>query len=288
MLIWANAMSQDIKQDSIPSKKIAIEYTSKGLQFKTSDNKHLLQIESRLQFRFATPGDQNPLTYDDFYATKKTVFKINRARLKVGGHAFNPDLKYYFEYELSQSNLLDFRVMFEKWKGFKIKVGQWKTYYNRERIISSGKQQMVDRSIITRPFTIDRQQGVSFFGRLFEASPADLTYHLSLLTGTGRGSTENDDNKLMYVGRLQWNILGREVSMSGSDLDFVEKPEALLAIATASNTSPYTRFSQSGGGQLEGFDQGIAGQYKVDQFMIETAFKYKGFSWQSELHRKAY
>lgn len=287
LLILPNKLSsQGINKDSTSQKKISIEYTNKGFQFKTADNSHLLHIESRLQFRFATPGDQNPLNYDDIYSTDNTVFKINRARLKVGGHAFEPYLKYYFEYELAQGNLLDFRLMFTKWKSFNFKVGQWKTYFNRERIISSGKQQMVDRSIITRPFTLDRQQGIEFYGRVFEGSLADFTYHMSVLTGTGRGTSENDDNNLMYVGRLQWNVLRRVVSMSGSDLNFTKKPEALIAFAGATNTSPYTRFSQDGGGQLDGFEDGESGQYEVNQFMLETAFKYKGFSWQSEVHCK--
>ncbi|WP_136481064.1 OprO/OprP family phosphate-selective porin [Cognatitamlana onchidii] len=278
--------AQEKQQDALSKDKIDIRYTNKGFQFKTLDNKHLLHIESRLQFRFATPGDQNPLNFDDIYATDNTVFKINRARLKVGGHAFKPYMKYYFEYELAQGNLLDFRLMFTKWKAFNIKVGQWKTYYNRERVISSGKQQLAERSIITRPFTLDRQQGIEFYGHLFEGSLADLNYHVSVLTGTGRGAAENDDNNLMYVGRLQWNFLGRSVGMSGSDLDFTQKPTALLAFAGATNTSPYTRFSQDGGGQLEGFEEGVSGQYKVNQMMLETAFKYKGFSWQSEIHTK--
>ncbi|GGZ69535.1 OprO/OprP family phosphate-selective porin [Algibacter mikhailovii] len=286
LLVTPSLLAQEDKTADTQQKKIDIEYTNKGFQFKTVDNKHLLHIESRLQFRFATPGDQNPLNYDDIYATDNTVFKINRARLKIGGHAFQPYLKYYFEYELAQGNLLDFRMMFNKWKAFNIKVGQWKTYYNRERVISSGKQQMVERSIITRPFTLDRQQGIEFSGRIFEGSLADITYHMSILTGSGRGASENDDNHLMYVGRLQWNFLGREVSMSGSDLDYCLKPEALIALAAATNTSPYTRFSQDGGGQLDGFEPGVTGQYEVNQFMIETAFKYKGFSWQSELHSK--
>ncbi len=278
--------AQEAKQDSNKKPKVHVEYTDKGFQFKTSDNKYVLQIASRVQFRFATPGDQDPLSFDEVYDDPSSVFKINRARLKVGGHAFQPYLSYYFEYELGQSNLLDFRLMLTKWKGFNIKVGQWKTYFNRERVISSGKQQMVDRSIITRPFTLDRQQGVSFYGRLFDQSLADLTYHISLLTGTGRGTKTNDDNHLMYVGRLQWNFLGREISMSGSDIDFTEKPTPLIAIAAATNRSPYTRFSQSGGGQLEGFEEGSAGQYQVQQALLETAFKYRGFSWQSELHTK--
>jgi hypothetical protein len=52
------------------------------------------------------------------------------------------------------------------------------------------------------------------------------------------------------------------------------------------NTSRYTRFSTSGGGQLFGFENGIEGQYKVDQFLFETAFKYRGLSFDQELHFK--
>ena len=274
------------QSDTIPFDKINIKYTDKGFTFTTPDDNYQLHIESRLQFRFATPNDQDPITFDDFYDESKTTFKINRARLKVGGHAYKPWLKYYFEYEWSQGNLLDFRIMIERWEFFKIKIGQWKTYYSRERVISSGKQQMVDRSIINRPFTLDRQQGIEFYGRIFPASLADITYHLSLLTGTGRGSSINDDNNLMYVGRLQWNMFGRELAMTGSDLKFHEKPTGLLAIAGVTNRSQYTRFSSAGGGNLNGYEDGEPGQYRVKQALVETAFKYRGFSWQHESHIK--
>lgn len=275
------------ENDSIARKSINIEYTDKGFQFSSSDERYKLHIEARLQFRYATPFDQNPLTFEEVYDERSPVLNINRARLKVGGNAFDTDLNYYFEYELAQGNLLDFRIMFTKWKGFNIKVGQWKTFYNRERVISSGKQQMVERSIINRPFTIDRQQGVSFYGRLFEGSLADLTYHLSVLTGTGRGNSVNDDGHLMYAGRLQWNVFGRELGMSGSDFNDTLKPTGLVAFAAVTNRSPYTRFSQDGGGQLMGYeDAGLPGQFRVNQMMLETAFKYKGFSWQSEWHYK--
>lgn len=280
-MVWA-AQGQN---DSVIKPKIELEYTDKGFQFSTTDDRFQLHIESRLQFRFATPGDQNPLTLDDL-ENDRPVFKINRARLKVGGQAFKPFLKYYWEYELAQGNLLDFRVMFEKLPEFKIKVGQWKTYYNRERIISSGKQQLAERSIITRPFTVDRQLGISFYGRIFPGSLADFTYHASLLTGTGRGEVENDDNNFMYVGRIQWNFLGRELAMTSSDLRFHEEPTALIAFGALTNRSPYTRFSQAGGGQLLDFEEGLPGQYRVNQGLLETAFMWRGFSWQNEFHTK--
>jgi hypothetical protein len=73
--------------DSISKPKIEADYTDKGFQFSSSNERFLLHIESRLQFRFASTGDQNPISLDDLESLQP-VFKINRASLKVGGHAF--------------------------------------------------------------------------------------------------------------------------------------------------------------------------------------------------------
>ncbi|MBD8490130.1 porin [Echinicola sp. CAU 1574] len=275
---------QDTKSDSV--KKVDVQYTSKGFQFTSPDNKYRLQIGGRLQFRYAYPADQDPVSFDDFDVPKRNIFKINRARLKVGGFAHQPWLKYYFEYELGANRLLNFEVKAEKWEWLSFKFGQWKIEYTRERSISSGKQQMMERSIINRPFTLDRQQGVSMYGHLDKGGLADFNYHFSILTGNGRGARENDDEKLMYVGKVFWNFMGDGVAISGSDLVHQETPQASFALAGATNTSPYTRFSSSGGGELEGYEDGEAGQYKTDQWVFETAFQFKSFSWQSEYHRK--
>lgn len=263
-----------------------IRYGSKGFEFNTRDNRFLLQIQSRLQFRFSTPEDQDPVTFDDFTDQKTTEFKINRARLKIGGHAYRPWIKYYFEYELSQSNLLNYTIKLEKLEWLRLQVGQWKVEYSRERLISSGEQQMIDRSVINRAFTVDRQQGIGVYGHLDGNGAADVSYWTAVLTGTGRGSTVNDDKHLMYFGRLQWNFLGPVLEFEGGDMEIHEQPSALIAVSAVTNRSPYTRFSQAGGGSLEGYENGLPGQYRVNQANVETAFMYKGFSWQSELHWK--
>jgi phosphate-selective porin OprO/OprP len=278
------SFAQVSEQDS--SKNISMKYGTKGFEFRTRDDQFLLQIQSRLQFRFATPEDQDPVTFDDFSEEKKRVFKINRARLRVGGHAFQPWLKYFWEYELAQSNLLDFRIMIEKWEWLSLKVGQWKVEFTRERVISSSEQQMVDRSVINRPFTVDRQQGIELYGHLKSNNLADFNYWVAALTGTGRGNVNNDDNHLMYFGRLQWNFLGRYLDFEGSDLEIHTQPVGIVAFSAVTNRSPYTRFSQAGGGYLEGYENGENGQYRVNQMNVEAAFMYKGFSWQSELHWK--
>ncbi|HTE23291.1 OprO/OprP family phosphate-selective porin [Flavitalea sp.] len=284
LLITFSSVIAQNKLDT--AKYLQARYTDKGIEFQTRDNKFLFQLQSRLQFRFATPGDQDPLTFDDYNLEKRRIFKINRARLKVGGHVFQPWLKYYWEYELSQANLLDFRIMLEKWKWLSLKVGQWKLEFSRERFISSGEQQMVDRSLINRPFTADRQQGIELYGHLKGKGIADFNYWAAVLTGTGRGNTINDDENLMYFGRIQWNFLGRPVEFEGGDIEYHEKPAAIIAVAGLTNRSPYTRFSQSGGGSLTGFPDDVPGRYRVNQLNLESALMFRGFSWQSEWHHK--
>jgi hypothetical protein len=145
---------------------------------------------------------------------------------------------------------------------------------------------MMERSLINRPFTLDRQQGLTVYGRIEGRGLADFNYYVAALTGSGREARDNDDANLMYSGRLQWNLLGDGVPMSGSALEYHTEPIASVAWAGATNTSPYTRFSSAGGGSLEGFEEGAPGQYSVDQWLFETALKYRSFSWHSEYHRK--
>jgi len=275
-----------LAEDSIQEKSHTfLSYGGKGFEFADRSGNYLMNLEFRGQFRLSYPTDNDPVSLSD-YQDEQVKLGIKRARLKVGGHSFKPWFKYYLEYELFSSNLLDFRLMYEKTPWLKVKVGQWKVQYNRERIISSGKQQTVDRSILTRVFTVDRQQGVSVFGHIEGERLLNFNYWFSVFMGTGRGQLENDDNHLMYMSRLQWNFMGRSLNFSGSDIEYHDEFVGLLAFAGVTNRSPYTRFSQSGGGQLEGFEEGAASQYRVNQLMQESAGKYKGFSWQQELHYK--
>ncbi len=183
-------------------------------------------------------------------------------------------------------NLLDFRAQIEKLPYLKFRVGQWKARYSRERVISSGQQTGLERSLINRIFTIDRQQGASIYGNIDGGGAANFNYWAEVLAGSGRGGSLGDDEDLMYMLRLQWNPNGEELGFSGSDLDYHEKFVSSVAIAGVTNTSRFTRFSTSGGGQLYGFEAGVEGQYKVNQLLFETAFKYKGLSFDQELHYK--
>jgi phosphate-selective porin OprO/OprP len=258
---------------------------SRGVFIQSADGNWRTSLQFRLQFRASHPYDPDPDQDIDFDAPSATQTEIRRARFKVDGHGFAPWLRYYMEYDVGISRLLNFEVKVEKSEKFRFKVGQWKAFYTRERVVSSGRQVTVDRSLINRPFTIDRQQGVSFYGRLGAGTTADVNYWVSAFTGLGANERRNDDNKLMYMGRLQWNPFGRPVDFRGSDLARSEEPALSIAVGGVTNSSPCTRFSGSGCGQLVGFDADR--DYRINQAMFETAFKYKGFSWDQEFHWKS-
>ena len=109
-----------------------------------------------------------------------------------------------------------------------------------------------------------------------------------VFTGEGRG-VENDDESMMWMGRLQWNFLGRDLKWRQTDVEYTEKPTGSLAFAAATNKGRCTRWSSGGCGNLDGFTRASAaspGQFKVEQMVQEFAFKYRGLSLQEEFHWK--
>jgi phosphate-selective porin OprO and OprP len=176
----------------------------------------------------------------------------------------------------------------DKFNWAKLWVGRGKVVYNDERVTSSGNQQFVNRSIVNDIFTVDRQQGVQVLGNLFPGSWYDMSYAVGVFSGLGVGERNNDDDKMMYAGRLQWNAMGGEMPFSQSDIEFHQKPALNFAFAAATNQSKCTAFETDSRScrNLPGFDAGKDGQYRINQMMEEVRFKWQGLSIQHEMHWK--
>ena len=43
-----------------------VTHGNKGFEFRTSDGNFLMQIQARVQLRYAYPRDEDPVTFDDF------------------------------------------------------------------------------------------------------------------------------------------------------------------------------------------------------------------------------
>jgi len=178
-------------------------------------------------------------------------FSLRRARLKWDGYAYK-DFKYKIELALKSHSvksssvetskvddhkhtgsvspkaveLIDWWAEYAKYPFAKIRFGQWKVPFNRQRVVSSAKLQMIDRASSQDEFTMDRQIGTMVSGNLFGKK---LEYYAGMFNGNGRNEKSNGNNEHLYIARASWNIFGdfgNGIGEQISDLAWSEKPKA--------------------------------------------------------------
>ncbi len=296
----ADGIADEVAESVENDFPVKASHGSSGFRLETRDGNWQTNLQWRAQLRYTNPYSGDPRQLSAFDAPSESTFEPRRLRMKIGGHGYQPWLKYYFEVDLqpnrdadgssasASARVIDWRIDLAKWDWGTLRVGQWKIDLNRERVDSSGRQQFVERSIANRVFTIDRQIGIQLRGHLFKNTPADLRYYAGVFNGEGRG-VRNNDTGMMYAGRLQWNFLGRDLGVRQTDVEYTELPTGSLAIGGATNEGSCTRWSSSGCGNLDGFTSpatAATNQFKIDQVVQEFAFKWRGFSVQQEYHRK--
>jgi len=262
-------------------------YGSKGIQYRSEKGRFYQWFTLRNQVRWSTPFDETPTSPDDIPAHGEgdADLALNRSRLKFGGYIGSPRLQNFVEIDLRHQRMYHFftTVTIRDW--LEVRAGQWKVPFNRERVDSSGDQELVDRSIVNRDFTLDGQAGAMVQGRVFKQRAADGNYFLAVLAGEGRLAL-NDDAVPMVLARYQWNLFKREVDFSQSDVEFHPEPVAAIGIAAVRGVGRYTRYSSDGGAQLEGFETTVDGRYELRQWMTDIAFFRRGVSFQGEHHWK--
>ena len=118
-------------------------------------------IGVRLQTRFDDYLWQNP-SAADLRLERDSELDLNRGRLKGGGPLGAEWLGVGFEYDQPSDDLLDLRATLKLGEQLFLRLGQWKSDFNRERIDFSDKQQMTERSIFNYwsmfPWLLRRQQ----------------------------------------------------------------------------------------------------------------------------------
>ena len=275
-------------------------YHKKGTHFESKDGNFSTNLQWRAQLRFHKGIRSDPREASAFGGQHINNFEARRLRIKVGGHGYKY-VKYYFEVDLQpartiggetqqdRARIIDWRIDVQPYEWFGFRVGQWKINYNRERVDSSGRQQFVERSIVNREMTIDRQVGVLIKGRFNKGTPAEFRYYAGIFNGEGR-AVLNPNANMMKMARIQWNPLGVDLKWRQSDVKRHEKAGLSIAGAWATNHGACTRWSSSGcGSGIDGFVSGQTAngnRYEVDQWLFEVAYKYQGFSLQHEYHWK--
>jgi hypothetical protein len=150
----------------------------KGIRFKTEDESFGLKIGVRVQPR-----------WDYVYSEDTKAFEqqawVARGRLKFDGFMVNPNLRYKIEFDVVGGYVRDAMVKYRFAKHSDIWFGQGKLPGNRERVVSSGNLQFVNRSITNNAFNIDRDVGIQFH-HFFEVGNKMIIRDMyALSTGNG-------------------------------------------------------------------------------------------------------
>ena len=288
-----DGQGRQLRSGSAFAPRGGIRVDRNGLRIESHDGAFMSEMHLRSQVRFSSPIPSVPRQPKHFLRANEHDLRFRRARFKTAGHILRPWIRYATEYDLVGTRMLDMRVTVQKWEWLQFRFGQWKTEFGRERVSSSGRQEFVERSIVNRQFTVDRQKGFMVMGRVKNGTRADSRYYAGVFTGNGRGfrssgagRLNNRDGSPLWVTRYQWNFLKDDPGFSQSDLEYHRAPVAAIAIGALSNRSRFTRFSGSGGGSLDGYEVGLPGQFAIRQVAEDFVLKYRGLFLQHEFHWK--
>ena len=248
----------------------------KGVEINSADDDFQLRIRVRVQFLYTLAnGDVGPLALDEDDELRQD-FRIRRARFIFQGHAFGKNNKYKLEIDPLRSDnvVLDYYLDFTQNKNVSVRVGQYKISSNRQRVISSGNLQMVDRSRVNAEFSLDRDMSIDIRSKDF-LEKNKMRYVIGISSGNGLNRFEFADFGMVYLIRLEYLPLG--IFVDYSEVDFA-RTGPRISIGTG-----YAFF------QNADRDRGMVGEPFPDEgtanyhfAYADVMFKARGFSALTE------
>ncbi|MFL0110346.1 porin [Tenacibaculum maritimum] len=256
------------------------------------ENSWSMNIGARMQFLTIAKWDSDA----DGLSNPSSSFLVRRARLKFNGFAFSPTLKYKLELGLTNNDIggvseftnnapryiLDAVVKWNFYHNFELWAGQTKLPGNRERVVSSGNLQLVDRSLLNSRFNIDRDLGLQLRHHFRLSENIIVKEVLSIAQGEGRNITTGNLGGHQYTARLEVLPFGEFSSKGdykGGDLKREKKPK--LAIGGSYDFNNNAVKNRSNQGSYMKNDIGFY-ETNITTVFVDAMFKYKGFSFMGE------
>jgi len=252
------------------------------------DSTWTMKIAARMQFLAVSTWPEGQ--------SNESEFLVRRARLKFDGYAFSPKLEYKLELGLSNNDIsgaseftsnapryiLDAVIKWHFAPNFELWFGQTKLPGNRERVISSGNMQMVDRSLLNSRFNIDRDMGIQLRHKFNLSEKFVVKEIFAISQGEGRNITTGNLGGHQYTSRLEILPFGEFASdgdYSGSDLKREKTPK--LAIGATYDFNNNAVKNRSNQGSYMANDVGFY-ETNISTVFVDAMFKYDGFSLMAE------
>jgi len=273
----------------------------RGFYIRSSDEKFLLKINGRVQFRWThyATRDTNKYLLPRFQRNDRTGFDIERLRLVFSGHAYNKDLTYHLQIRADEKDrynvrlhygYMNYRFMDE----FQMRWGVFRLASTRAQVTNDALLQFIDRPVVDAVFGLGIGLGVRFWGRLFDKR---LDWYLDVVNALNSPDNRTitpdppeHDNNPAILFRLVWHALTADEDDPGSeflyegDLERHESPALDFGFHYAFNNDdgdtrttripvPLERRFLTGG-----FGLVSTNGLQINQFGWDAAFKWNGFS----------
>ena len=172
-----------------------------------------------------------------------------------------------------------------KWNfsgNFVLWFGQTKLPGNRERVISSGDLQQVDRSLLNSRFNIDRDMGFQLRHHFNLTDTFIVKEMFAVSQGEGRNITTGNLGGHQYTSRVELLPFGKFTSKGdyrGSDLKFEPAPKLALGFTYDFNNDAVKNRSNQGSYMTN--DTGFYST-NISTVFVDAMYKHKGFSVMAE------
>ena len=279
---------------SLQAQEISdIKFGNGMINFIAKDSSFSVKFAPRIQSRYQSEWSY----YEEDYDPVDVNFSVRRARLKFGGFAFSPKLKYKIELGLSNRDIsgasaynrntpryiLDAVVIWNFHENFELWAGQTKLPGNIERVVSSANLQLIDRSILNSKFNIDRDMGIQLRHKSRFGGNWIIKEKFSISQGEGRNITEGNIGGLQYTSRLELLPFG-EFSSKGDysqgDLKREKSIKAMFGFTYDINENAVKSRSNMGSYMI----QSSGGLFETDitTIFLDGIIKYNGFAFMGE------
>ena len=255
------------------------------------DSSFSMNMSARMQMLGTSNWDLN-----NGLTNPSSSLLVRRARLKFDGFAYSPKLKYKLELGLSNRDIgkassftneapkyiLDAVVKWNFSGNFVLWFGQTKLPGNRERVISSGDLQQVDRSLLNSRFNIDRDMGFQLRHHFNLTDTFIVREMFSVSQGEGRNITTGNLGGHQYTSRIELLPFGKFASKGdyrGSDLKFEPAPKLALGFTYDFNDDAVKNRSNQGSYMIT--DTGFYST-NISTVFVDAMYKHKGFSVMAE------
>ena len=283
----------------------------------TEDGKFSLNMNIRVQVRLTYndergqdiegPGDPNNVAGRSTNGKDLWNFRIRRLKLSWTGNIFEKEYKYevvLLGHEGGNDIIEVARFQWAKWAEFNVNVGQAKVPYNYQQLVSSGRQQFVDRSTVDAVFNQSFGKGLWFSGVIGGDTPW-IKYWAGVFNGRLRAENDfrnNDraivsdafsngpgavDAELMPALRLETHPLGNVADDMTDFRDREASKKILFSVGVAVNwfISRFTNTALRPTGASAGSGRSRTGQDTIS-LTVDGHFRFYGLSVNIEWHHR--